>query len=584
MWAVSRNVPAEPCETVARSTPDRERPDVTPESGLSPLCELATAHGVATDGPDGVPVPEQTVRLVLEALGVPASTDGEVRLSLARQRAQWRPLPAVVTARAGRAERVAAWVPEGRTASALVTTAAGRERQLRVEPRPDLARSAGRDRVVPVTVVVPGDLPVGQHLLTLDFEVSGVSVPLLVAPQVFPSLPVATAGWGLGGATGLVRAEADGGGGQADLGDLAELVSWVGADLDGHFVIQPPVIRASVPFADARAIRPQEVPEHAALDDGGREAVRRGDRMGALRALYAAPRSPRRQRAFDAFCVAGGQALLDHATWLVIAERHGEDVSVWPEQLRDAGSDEVARQREASADEVNFHRWCQWVADEQVAEAAREARRTGMGLGLVVPLTAPGSASASQAWSLASAPVRGVRMGRPPGADLPEGAVGDQVPWSPTVVRDLGYAPLRRQLDAASRHAAGLLLTLPERWLRQWWVPDGLPASAGTWVEQDHEALLAAVGIAAHRTGAVVLAELHGLAEREAQWLASQGVLPLAEAGAGYGADGGGRGAVTGTRPLRWVDVSTLADGGELTLERLAGSAAARRRARHLAR
>ncbi|HEY7720933.1 MAG TPA: 4-alpha-glucanotransferase [Pedococcus sp.] len=555
---------------------------MTPESGLSPLCELATAHGVAVDGAGGSPVPEQTVRLVLEALGVPASTDGEVRLSLATHRAQWRPLPAAVTARAGRGERVAAWVPEGRTASALVTTAAGRERQLRVEPRPDLARPAGRDRVVPVTVVVPGDLPVGQHLLTLDFEVSGVSVPLLVAPQVFPSLPSAHADWGLGGATGLVRAEA--GREEADLGDLAELVSWVGADLDGHFVIQPPVLRAGVPFADAQMVRPHEVPEHAALDDGGREAVRRGDRVTALRALYAAPRGARRQRAFDAFCVAGGQALLDHATWLVIAGRHGNDVSLWPAPLRDAGGDEVARLREASADEVNFHRWCQWVADEQLAEAAREARRTGMGLGLVAPLTAPGSASASQAWSLGASPARGVRLGRPPGAGLPEGAVGDQAPWSPTVVRDLGYAPLRRQLEGASRHAGGLLLTLPERWLRQWWVPDGLPASAGTWVEQDHEALLAAVGIAAHRTGAVVLAELHGLVEREAQWLASQGVLPLAEAGALERAGGPPSGAAGGTRPLRWVDVGALADGGELTLERLAGSPAARRRARRLTR
>jgi 4-alpha-glucanotransferase len=557
---------------------------VTPESGLSPLRELSTAHGVAVDGPGGVPVREQTARLVLEALGVPASTDGEVRLSLATHRAQWRPLPAAVTARAGRGERVAAWVPEGRTASALVTTAAGRERPVRVEPRPDLARSAGRDRVVPVTVVVPGDLPVGQHLLTLDFEVSGASVPLLVAPQVFPSLRSPEADWGLGGATGLVRAEADGGRGQADLGDLAELVSWVGGDLDGHFVIQPPVFRSGVPFADVQAVRPHEVPEHAALDDDGREAVRRGDRTTALRALYAAPRSARRQRAFDAFCVAGGQALLDHATWLVIAERHGNDMSLWPGPLRDAGSDEVARLREASADEVNFHRWCQWVADEQVAEAAREARRTGMPLGLVVPLTAPGSASASQAWSLGASPARGVRMGRPPGPGLAEGAVGDQAPWSPTVVRDLGYAPLGRQLDAASRHAGGLLLTLPERWLRQWWVPDGLPASAGTWVEQDHEALLAAVGIAAHRTGAVVLAELDGLVEREAQWLASQGVLPLAEAGAAERADGSRPGAGAGTRPLRWVDVSALTDGGELTLERLAGSPAARRRARRLTR
>lgn len=541
------------------------------ESGSALLAELARAHGLLTDGPAGAPVAGQTLRLLLEALGVPASTDGEVRQSLQAHRSQWRPLPAVVTARAGRGERVRGCVPEGREASAAVVTAEGHTRSVPVEVRPELVRTVGGERVVPVTVVVPGDLPVGRHLLTLSFTVSGASVPLLVAPQVFPSVPGRARGWGLGGATGSVTTSS----GQAsgDLADLAELVSWVGADLAGDFVLCPPAGPVPAPFADPARIHVGEVAEYAGLL-GSDTAYSARSEPDALRALYAAPRSPRRQRAFDAFCVAGGQALLDYATWLVLVSLHGEDPGSWPEPLADARSDAVAQLREERADDINFHRWCQWVADGQQAEAAREARRVGMAVGLVSRVPAPGAEHGWHAWSLGSPPVRGVRLGQPPSVAAPEGLVGESSPWSPASLRDLGYGPLSSALDGLARHAGGLLLARPSDWFRRWWVPEGLPASEGAWVEHDHEAVVAAVGIAAHQHGAAVLADLAALEDAPARWLLSQGVLPLTRPGTADGHAGA----------LRWVDVADLAEGGELTLGSLAASASVRRKVRRLAR
>ena len=559
--------------TLARALPaDAKGPDVRRESGSALLAELATAHGLLTEGPAGAPVAGQTLRLLLQALGVPASTDGEVCQSLQTHRSQWRPLPAVVTARVGRGERVRGCVPEGMETSGAVVTAEGHVRSVPVEVRPELARTVGGDRVVPVTVVVPGDLPVGRHLLTLSFTVSGASVPLLVAPQVFPSVPGQGRGWGLGGATGSVTTSS--GQVSGDLADLAELVSWVGADLAGAFVLCPPAGPVPAPFADPERIRMGEVPEYAGLLGSGGAAAAAGSESDALRALFAVPRSPRRQRAFDAFCVAGGQALLDYATWLVLVSLHGEEPAIWPEPLRDARSDAVAQLREARADDINFHRWCQWVADGQQAEAAREARRVGMAVGLVVPVPAPGAEHGWYSWSLGSPPVRGVRLGQPPTDAAPEGLVGGSSPWSPASLRDLGYGPLSSALDVLARHAGGLLLAQPSDWFRRWWVPEGLPASEGAWVEHDHEAVVAAVGIAAHRHRAAVLADLGALEGAPARWLLSQGVLPLARPGTADGHAGA----------LRWVDVADLAEGGELTLGSLAASASVRRKVRRLGR
>jgi hypothetical protein len=128
-----------------------------------------------------------------------------------------------------------------------------------------------------------------------------------------------------------------------------------------------------------------------------------------------------------------------------------------------------------------------------------------------------------------------------------------------------------------------MVLRRPEEWFRQWWVPEGLPAGAGTWVAQDSEALLAAVGIAAHRHGTVVMldADGDGLGAPETQWLVGQGVLPLVDGSADATPVEGQSAAA---QPLRWVDVAELANGEALSVRSLAASPQARRRARRLTR
>jgi hypothetical protein len=78
---------------------------------------------------------------VLDALGVPASTDREVQDALAAHRFSWRPLAPTVTARTGRGARVEGLVPQGRRPEATVPTEASRDRQCRVELHEDQAIS-----------------------------------------------------------------------------------------------------------------------------------------------------------------------------------------------------------------------------------------------------------------------------------------------------------------------------------------------------------------------------------------------------------------------------------------------------------
>ena len=61
-----------------------------------------------------------------------------------------------------------------------------------------------------------------------------------------------------------------------------------------------------------------------------------------------------------------GYGLENYATWAAIAEVHGPDSTQWPAELRHPDLPGVRSFRRDHADAVEFHRWLQWVLDEQL--------------------------------------------------------------------------------------------------------------------------------------------------------------------------------------------------------------------------
>ena len=189
------------------------------------------------------------------------------------------------------------------------------------------------------------------------------------------------------------------------------------------------------------------------------------------------------------------------------------------------------------------------------AEAAREARRTGMGLGLCRP--ADGSrGGVGQRGLVAGRRPSGGPGGHARRARSGHGGVGEAA----AVVADGGARPRLRPADPAARAAPDTPADCCSRGRRSGFasgVRKGCLPPGGTWVDQDNEALLAAVGIAAHRHWQVVLDGMHGLADRRRSGSSGRGCCRWSDGSAGADAARGRPGA----RPLRWVDVSRLANG-----------------------
>ena len=166
------------------------------------------------------------------------------------------------------------------------------------------------------------------------------------------------------------------------------------------------------------------------------------------------------------------------------------------------------------ADRVELHVWLQWLA-RRAARRRPDGRAGGRDAG---------RASARPRRRRAPRGRRRVGAARRARARLPgRCAAGRVQPARPGLVaaavapgrasRRSAYAPYRDMLRTVLRHAGGLRIDHVIGLFRLWWVPRGLPATAGTYVRYDHEALVGILALEAQRAGAVVIGEDLGTVE-----------------------------------------------------------------------
>ncbi len=547
-------------------------PDLSPPSAT--LTELARAYGVAVDYHDWqgrpVQVPARTLRAVLGALELDVHDEAAVRSALqAHQEQQWRRvLPAVLVARSGSgpagpagSTRVAVHVPHGSQVQVEVVCEDGGRRRLEqaehwVAPREVDGRLVGE-----ATFTVPADLPLGYHQLHATTADGSASCPLIIAPQSLelPDKLQHKRSWGL--MTQLYQVRSALSWGLGDLADLAELCAWAAGEHGADFVLVNPLHAAEpVPpmqpspylpttrrFVNPVYLRVEDIREVAYLPATDRavlewaaEAVRESSAKGAeldrdavwaakkpaLETVFAQPRSPARQRAFEAFCAREGEGLADFATWCALAEHYGLPSSGWPAYAHDLTGEAVAQLRVELAERIRFHQWLQWCLDTQLAQAQSAALESGMALGIVHDLAVGVHPEGADTWSLQGVLAHDVTVGAPPDAFNQQGQDWSQPPWRPDRLAELGYAPYRDMLRTVLRHAGGLRVDHIIGLFRLWWVPNGQGPDQGTYVRYDHEALVGILCLEAHRAGAVVVGEDLGTVEPWVRdYLRERGVL-----------------------------------------------------------
>jgi 4-alpha-glucanotransferase len=530
------------------------------------LTALADRLGVACAYHDWtgnfLTVDPSTVVAVLAALGVRADTEEACTASLLElDRQHWaRPLPPTIVTRTGQETSFWVHVTHGEPADVWVrledgAVHSGIRQADNFTPPFDLdGRLVGE-----ATFVLPGDLPLGYHRVHLRSGHQEFDTALIVTPSWLgmPARMGSRRTWGL--ATQLYSVRSQGSWGIGDLADLTDLAVWAGSQHGAGFVLVNP-LHAAAPtapmepspylptsrrFVNPIYLRIEDIPEFAWLPKRGRVHNRRKavqsraqkhsgiDRDGiwaakreALDLVYRVPRTAGRQLAFEAYKQREGTALDDFATWCAIAEKHGGDWRRWPAELGHPANAAVAAFADRHQRTVDFYRWMQWQLDEQLAHTQSQALRTGMPLGVMHDLAVGVHPSGADAWSLQDVLALGVTAGAPPDEFNQLGQDWSQPPWRPDRLEELGYQPFRALTAAILRHAGGVRIDHVIGLFRLWWIPDGAPPTAGTYVRYNHDAMIGIVALEAHRAGAVVVGEDLGTVQPWVRdYLRDRGVL-----------------------------------------------------------
>ncbi len=304
--------------------------------------------------------------------------------------------------------------------------------------------------------------------------------------------------------------------GIGDLGDLKRLGRWA-RELGAGFLLLNP-LHAPIPgtpqqpspyFPSSRRFRnplylrvddPARAEQGRALNHDSRidrDAVWRL-KMEALEAAWARFDG---DPLFDDYCKTEGQSLEYFATFCTVSEEHGgRPWRTWPEEQRRPGTAAAPRER------VDFHRWLQWLIDEQLGAAAAEIL-------LVSDLAVGFDPDGADAWEFQDLLAPGVSIGAPPDAFNAAGQDWGLPPFDPGALRAAGYRPFVETLRAALRHAGGVRIDHVMGLFRLFWVPHGRPPADGSYVRYPSREILDLVAAESSRAGAFVVGEDLGTVE-----------------------------------------------------------------------
>jgi 4-alpha-glucanotransferase len=471
---------------------------------------------------------------VLRAMGAPIASarDAPAALQARRQELARRPVEPVIVAWNGHLRDVDVRIPLARghgTVRFALTEEGAEPAEWDVAAATETG--APEDGSVPARVAVRRRLPIGRHSLWLDTGGAPASALVLSAPKRCPQ--PAGRWWGVFAPLYALRADDDWGlGSFSELGGLRRWIDDVGGSvtatlpLFAQFLDEPmlepsPYSPVSRLFWNETYIDVARAPGLDACDEA-RETLEDPsfrERIARLRksdltdhpAVAAAKRTvldPLAQEAFRGTPPPGladfaaNPRAADYARFRAEAERRGAWWGAWPDAERNGSLTGAA----LDDDRARYHLFVQWVAAQQLAEAADGSTGAASG-GLMLDLPIGVNGAGYDVWRERSSFVPDVAAGAPPDAFWSQGQDWGAPPPHPHGAREAGYRYHDEVFRTLFRYAAIARIDHVIGLHRLYWVPRGASAKEGVYVRYRAQEWYALLSIAANDARAVVVGE-----------------------------------------------------------------------------
>jgi 4-alpha-glucanotransferase len=373
---------------------------------------------------------------------------------------------------------------------------------------------------------VPPHVPLGYHRLVHG---DGTTSRLIVTPATC-FLPPELKVWGW--ALQLYSTRSKSSWGIGDLHDLTRVARWARSLGAGAILLNPlsavapgvpqqesPYFPSSRCFLNPLYLRIEEVPGASSAGAQLSAAAAQGRALNSndiidrdavltpkMRALEMLWDSFGGDRGFDDYRTERGELLEGFATFMALADTFGRDRASWPQQLEQGDCEQVRGWRQHNMQRVLFHEWLQWHLDKQMAAAHQE-------IDLIQDLPVGVDPDGADAWNWRDVVATGMGVGAPPDELSTEGQNWGLGPFDPWKLRAAEYEPFIQTVRAALRHGSGLRVDHVMGLFRLYWIPSGMPSSAGTYVRYPATDLLNILALESHRAGAYIIGEDLGTVE-----------------------------------------------------------------------
>jgi 4-alpha-glucanotransferase len=179
----------------------------------------------------------------------------------------------------------------------------------------------------------------------------------------------------------------------------------------------------------------------------------------------------------------------------------------WPTDYQHPSSSLVTAFASAHQDRINYFKYLQWIADEQLRTVAQKAKQLGMPIGLYLDLAVGVDPGGGEAWGDPEMLISEASLGAPPDPLNQLGQNWGLAPINPVALQERGFAPFITALRSNMRHAGALRIDHVMGLLRLYWIPGDLPPTAGVYVRYPFETLLRILALESQRHQCIVIGE-----------------------------------------------------------------------------
>lgn len=213
---------------------------------------------------------------------------------------------------------------------------------------------------------------------------------------------------------------------------------------------------------------------------------------------------------YNRFCEEFGQELDDYARFEAAGARmrlkdpHCWGYPVWPDEVNKqvrTGSIDI------SPEEVDFFKWIQWIAHEQLSTVTNSCKDRGLPIGLYLDLALSADKSGYDVWKTPESYALDLDVGAPPDILNMKGQNWGFAPMKPAELLRSGFKEFRAVLQSAMKYAGAIRLDHVMALMRLFCIPKNCDPSEGAYLRFFLKELMGVVALESQRNNCVIIGE-----------------------------------------------------------------------------